>query len=611
MLMIVKMKKVLLLTLLKYKRDSLEILRELGVVHINFCNKVSESLQKVIEERSILNHALSLLGDDSEVQILSSSNENFLDIAKRIVDLGSEIKDLREMRQLLLRNRDIISCWGYFSVDLVNKLRGCNIHVQFFKSGMSEYKKLLLFSQVKVALINNYKGTAYFVAINDSKQNIDVAEEYEFEFDLDSIETKLKMIDEVLEQKLTQLSVLNKYRNILKDAIKEYEQIIEFEQVMADMNVECDEFVYITGFIPEDKQKYLQNATLNGKFVVQFAEPDDNDFIPTYVKRKGIAKLAKPIFDVLDTIPGYKERDVSCVFMLFFFVFFGMIIGDAAYGVIFLLIGIIINLISVLKNKPLTSAHALIFYLSTSAIIYGSMTGTWFGSGHFVLDLFPILKSLKVEYLTGNNGMQNVMFICFTIGVLQLSLAHVWNFVQKVKEKPHIHAIAQIGWLVLMPGLYYFVLNLILGSDNFPMHSMILNMIYFGVMLIFVFDKQDGSNFFVCMLKSFGGLIEQFLATVSGFADIISYIRLFAVGLAGLAISDSFNSMSVSLLKSSNIGLIIGGVIVILFGHILNIMLSLLSVVVHGVRLNMLEFSNHLGQEWNGYSYRPFKKIKD
>ncbi|WP_038365916.1 V-type ATP synthase subunit I [Borrelia duttonii] len=609
--MIVKMKKVLLLTLLKYKRDSLEILRELGVVHINFCNKVSESLQKVIEERSILNHALSLLGDDSEVQILSSSNENFLDIAKRIVDLGSEIKDLREMRQSLLRNRDIISCWGYFSVDLVNKLRGCNIHVQFFKSGMSEYKKLLLFSQVKVALINNYKGTAYFVAINDSKQNIDVAEEYEFEFDLDSIETKLKMIDEVLEQKLTQLSVLNKYRNILKDAIKEYEQIIEFEQVMADMNVACDEFVYITGFIPEDKQKYLQNATLNGKFVVQFAEPDDNDFIPTYVRRKGIAKLAKPIFDVLDTIPGYKERDVSCVFMLFFFVFFGMIIGDAAYGVIFLLIGIIISLISVFKNKPLTSAHALIFYLSTSAIIYGSMTGTWFGSGHFVLDLFPILKSLKVEYLTGNNGMQNVMFICFTIGVLQLSLAHVWNFVQKVKEKPHIHAIAQIGWLVLMPGLYYFVLNLILGSDNFPMHSMILNMIYFGVMLIFVFDKQDGSNFFVCVLKSFGGLIEQFLATVSGFADIISYIRLFAVGLAGLAISDSFNSMSVSLLKSSNIGLIIGGVIVILFGHILNIMLSLLSVVVHGVRLNMLEFSNHLGQEWNGYSYRPFKKIKD
>ncbi|WP_025399445.1 V-type ATP synthase subunit I [Borrelia hermsii] len=609
--MIVKMNKVLILTLLKYKRESLEILRELGVVHINFCNKVSESLERVVEERGILRQALSLLGDDSEVKILSSSNENFLDVAKSIVSLGSEIKDLKDMQQSLLHKRDIISCWGYFPLELINKLRESNIYVQFFKSGIGEYRRLLAFSETKVILINNYKGAAYFVAINDSKQIVDTAEEYEFEFDLDFIENKLRVIGEILNQKLTQLSILNKYGDLLRDKIKEYDQIVEFEQVMTDMDVEYDNFVYITGFVPEDKQEEIKSATLNGKFVVQFAEPNANDVVPTYIKRRGIAKLAKPIFNVLDTIPGYKERDVSCIFMLFFFVFFGMIIGDAAYGIIFLLIGILFSLSNIIKGKPLTSIHALIFYLSTSAIIYGSMTGTWFGSSPFFLDLFPILKSLKLEYLTGKNGMQNIMFICFTIGVLQISLAHMWNFIQKVKEKPYIHSIAQIGWLIVIPGLYYLVLNLILGRDRFPMHSIVLNMIYVGVMLVFIFEKQDGSNFFMCILKSFGGIIEQFLATVSGFADIISYIRLFAVGLAGLAISDSFNSMSASLLKSSNIGLIISGIIVILFGHILNITLSLLSVVVHGVRLNMLEFSNHLGQEWNGYSYRPFRKIKD
>ncbi|AHH12108.1 V-type ATP synthase subunit I [Borrelia hermsii YBT] len=610
-MMIVKMNKVLILTLLKYKRESLEILRELGVVHINFCNKVSESLERVVEERGILRQALSLLGDDSEVKILSSSNENFLDVAKSIVSLASEIKDLKDMQQSLLHKRDIISCWGYFPLELINKLRESNIYVQFFKSGIGEYKKMLAFSETKVTLINNYKGTAYFVAINASKQIVDTAEEYEFEFDLDFIENKLKVIGEILNQKLTQLSILNKYGDVLRDKIKEYDQIVEFEQVMTDMDVDRDNFVYITGFVPEDKQEDIKNVTLNGKFVVQFAEPDADDVVPTYIKRRGIARLAKPIFNVLDTIPGYKERDVSCIFMLFFFVFFGMIIGDAAYGVIFLLMGILFSLSNIIKGKPLTSIHALIFYLSTSAIIYGSMTGTWFGSSTFFLDLFPILKSLKLEYLTGKSGMQNIMFICFTIGVLQISLAHMWNFIRKVKEKPYIHSIAQIGWLIVIPGLYYLVLNLILGRDRFPMHSIVLNMIYVGVMLVFIFEKQDGSNFFMCVLKSFGGIIEQFLATVSGFADIISYIRLFAVGLAGLAISDSFNSMSASLLKSSNIGLIISGIIVILFGHILNITLSLLSVVVHGVRLNMLEFSNHLGQEWNGYSYRPFRKIKD
>ena len=607
--MIVKMKKVLILTLVKYQRDAIEVLRELGVIHINFCNKVSESLEKVVETRRILIQAFSLLKDDCEVKVLSSSNENFLEVAKSIVNLSAEIKDLKNIQQSLLKKRDIISCWGNFSIDLVNKLRDSNIYVQFFKSGIDEYRKLLVSSEIKVAIIRNVKGIIYFIAINDSMQKIDTVEEYNFDFDLDFIENKLRVVSEILDQKLTQLSVLNKYRDVLKDKIREYDQIVEFEQVITDMDVENDNFVYITGFLPEDNQELLKNATLEGKFVVQFADPDDD--VPTYIKRKGIAKLAKPIFDVLDTIPGYKERDVSCVFMLFFFIFFGMIIGDAAYGVIFLIIGIILSLNNLVKNKPLTSIHALVFYLSASAIIYGSMTGTWFGSSPFFIELFPILKSFKLEYLTGKSSTQNIMFVCFTIGLLQILLARMWNFIQKVKEKPYIHSIAQIGWVIVISGLYYLVLNLILGKDRFPMHSFVYNTIYIGVILVFIFEKQDGSNFFRCILKSFGGIIEQFLATVSGFADIISYIRLFAVGLAGLAISDSFNSMSASLLKSSNIGFIISGILVMLFGHILNITLSLLSVVVHGVRLNMLEFSNHLGQEWNGSFYRPFRKIKE
>ncbi len=408
---------------------------------------------------------------------------------------------------------------------------------------------------------------------------------------------------------MTQISLFNKYIDILRDEIKNYDQIVEFEQVLADMQTDFEDFSYITGFIPAESQEALKNAVLKAGFAAQFADPEENDIIPTYIKRKGIANLAAPIFNILETIPGYKERDISFIFMLFFFVFFGMIIGDAAYGVIFFLIGILLSLSFLLKGKPLTPFHGLIFYLSVSSILYGAMTGTWFGSP-LILEMFPILNSFKVSYLTEKNSVQNIIFICFSIGVLQISLAHVWNFFRQVKEKPHIHSIAQIGWLMCIVGLYYLVLNLILSQSRFPMYNVVYNVIYFGVALVFVFGKQDGSNFFKCILKSFGGIIEQFLTTVSGFADIISYIRLFAVGLAGLSISASFNTMSIPLLKSSNIGLIVAGIIVILFGHVLNIMLSLLSVIVHGVRLNMLEFSNHLGQEWSGCAYRPFKKMK-
>ncbi len=608
--MIVKMKKVLLLTLSKYKKESLEILRDFGAVHINSCNKNSDSLKKSIDDRRILMQAFSLLKEDGGVKALKSSNGNFLDIAKSIVNLGNEIKEFQDIKRSLLHERNLISVWGNFSLENIDELKESNIYIQFFKIQKSEYKNLLRDPNVNVLLIKNVKNTSYFVSVGEFEQKIEIADEFKFNFDLDYINNKLKVVDEILDQKLTQISLFNKYIDILRDEIKNYDQIVEFEQVLADMQTDFEDFSYITGFIPAESQEALKNAVLKAGFAAQFADPEENDIIPTYIKRKGIANLAAPIFNILETIPGYKERDISFIFMLFFFVFFGMIIGDAAYGVIFFLIGILLSLSFLLKGKPLTPFHGLIFYLSVSSILYGAMTGTWFGSP-LILEMFPILNSFKVSYLTEKNSVQNIIFICFSIGVLQISLAHVWNFFRQVKEKPHIHSIAQIGWLMCIVGLYYLVLNLILSQSRFPMYNVVYNVIYFGVALVFVFGKQDGSNFFKCILKSFGGIIEQFLTTVSGFADIISYIRLFAVGLAGLSISASFNTMSIPLLKSSNIGLIVAGIIVILFGHVLNIMLSLLSVIVHGVRLNMLEFSNHLGQEWSGCAYRPFKKMKN
>ncbi|AXK70089.1 V-type ATP synthase subunit I [Borreliella burgdorferi] len=607
--MIVKMKKVLLLTLSKYKKESLEILRDFGAVHINSCNKNSDSLKKSIDDRRILMQAFSLLKEDGGVKALKSSNGNFLDIAKSIVNLGNEIKEFQDIKRSLLHERNLISVWGNFSLENIDELKESNIYIQFFKIQKSEYKNLLRDPNVNVLLIKNVKNTSYFVSVGEFEQKIEIADEFKFNFDLDYINNKLKVVDEILDQKLTQISLFNKYIDILRDEIKNYDQIVEFEQVLADMQTDFEDFSYITGFVPAESQESLKNVVLKAGFAAQFADPEENDIIPTYIKRKGIANLAAPIFNILETIPGYKERDISFIFMLFFFVFFGMIIGDAAYGVIFFLIGILLSLSFLLKGKPLTPFHGLIFYLSVSSILYGAMTGTWFGSP-LILEMFPILNSFKVSYLTEKNSVQNIIFICFSIGVLQISLAHVWNFFRQVKEKPHIHSIAQIGWLMCIVGLYYLVLNLILSQSRFPMYNVVYNVIYFGVALVFVFGKQDGSNFFKCILKSFGGIIEQFLTTVSGFADIISYIRLFAVGLAGLSISASFNTMSIPLLKSSNIGLIVAGIIVILFGHVLNIMLSLLSVIVHGVRLNMLEFSNHLGQEWSGCAYRPFKKMK-
>jgi V/A-type H+-transporting ATPase subunit I len=145
----------------------------------------------------------------------------------------------------------------------------------------------------------------------------------------------------------------------------------------------------------------------------------------------------------------------------------------------------------------------------------------------------------------------------------------------------------------------------VLSSVKYPVPVHASWMIGCGLSFIIIFSRQEG-RFFHGVAMGLANLLTTFLSSISAFADIISYIRLFAVGLAGIEIAKSFNGIAAGL--GTNVGgLIIGGVI-LLFGHALNMVMGALSVIVHGVRLNMLEFSGHLGMEWSGKPYKPFKE---
>jgi V/A-type H+-transporting ATPase subunit I len=134
-------------------------------------------------------------------------------------------------------------------------------------------------------------------------------------------------------------------------------------------------------------------------------------------------------------------------------------------------------------------------------------------------------------------------------------------------------------------------------------------MVVGGLAAVVVFGQQEsGTNFFVGVGKGFANLITTALDGISAFSDIISYIRLFAVGLASLAIAEAFNQMAGGIDASlGGVGGAVAAGLVLFLGHSLNLAMGALSVVVHGVRLNMLEFSGHLGMEWTGVEYSPFR----
>ena len=367
-----------------------------------------------------------------------------------------------------------------------------------------------------------------------------------------------------------------------------------------------DDFVWISGYLPEDELDKFKTAAKENKWAWAQEDVSEEDTqIPTKVKYGKLSGLIKPVFDILGILPGYRESDISLWFFLFFTLFFAMIIGDAGYGLL-ILIGTIAY---VAKTKKRDNTVYLLFVLSISTIIWGAITGTWFGMEKAME--VPLLKAMVIpnfanypEYfgVTALTQQNTIMKFSFSIGAIQMALGSLISIKKKIGEK-NLSWVADLGWLVAIIAMYMLSLYLVIGEKISvkPVFALI------GVAFITVvlFGGMAPDRTFAQGIKA--GLADAFtvfLNTISCFGNVMSYIRLFAVGMAGLAISQSFNGIAAGFHGP----LIILGVVVVLIGHGLNIIMCFLSVVVHGVRLNVLEFSGQAGLEWTGIAYEPFKE---
>ena len=233
----------------------------------------------------------------------------------------------------------------------------------------------------------------------------------------------------------------------------------------------------------------------------------------------------------------------------------------------------------------------LLTVFSVATVAWGFLSNTWFGAGLPFAAEWPTVKWL------GDPTYGNMMLLCFTIGVSHLMIARIWTGLCMLNDRT---CLAQFGWAGILLFMY-LVTNSIVGIfGGIPSWAYWM----FGVSLVLVFGfTLKGSE-----LKSRGielGMLP--LNIMSALGDIISYVRLFAVGLASVKVAQNFNDMAVGLdlplwLK------IVPMVLILLIGHGLNFAMAGLSILVHAVRLNTLEFSNHKGVSWAGYAFKPFKK---
>jgi len=590
--MIVKMKKISLVVLDRVKSESLTELRRIGVIHLTNQNSRSEELSDLEEKKLLLDRSLLLLpAVKGEQRKREGSVKEALVIARETARLIDEDRLRTEELERLSKEENRLSVWGDFKPADIEYLRQKNVRLQFLDLSPENFDALP--ENLRYLTIEKTRYAVKIIVISlPGEPAADFQELPPARMGPGELHELIKEKNSSILKLHEELHKLAENRSFIEESIKKIDHTIEFEQARAGMGIE-QSLAYLKGYVPVGKVEKLKSTAAEQGWALLIEEPGEDDQVPTLIKNPPWIRIIKPVFDFLGTVPGYREFDSSFWFLLSFSIFFAMLIGDAGYGIFFL----VMTLLARIKmRKTPAEPFFLMFVLSFSTIVWGALTGTWFGSVYFAQSRFLSWMVIpSISSFGADSGF--IMLICFIIGSVHLSVAHIINFIRNL---PRLKAFAELGWLSVVWGMYFLIRFIVL---QLPLNEIGLWLVGGGLFLVVLFAEQKGS-FFKGLAMGLANLPLKLLDSISAFSDIISYVRLFAVGLATVKVAESFNGMALDIGLGMPAGL--AASLILFFGHLLNIAMGALSVIVHGVRLNMLEFSSHLGMEWTGVSYKPF-----
>ena len=624
---------------------SLEKLREVGVLHPEKKSVSSDLLGKLLEKRARVAMALGVLrkypvkkGAKKPVVPQSPGDAG---LAAHINALNDERKLLQDQLVTFSREMRRVEPWGDFDPDSFAFLK--------------EHGAELLPYELSKRVYDSLDPTIKLIVVSaDKKKKIralvwgaEIPGQTPFVFptvSMTEIKNRMASVSTRAGEIEAELAGLAYRKKALEEESLSLLQEIEFETARLGMETleeaPAETTVsWISGYVPNDKLGVLKRTAAEQGWALVWDDPAPEDKPPTLLRNNPMVRIVKPLFDLLGTIPGYREYDISLSYMLFLSIFFSMIIGDAVYGLFLFVLSFSIGMVFKQKSKAngvgkFPDAVKLLMFFSFTTVVWGSVTGSWFGtpqpnlpSALRLLILppfdntgpvaqFPVFLQkffkLPAAVPTGSLKTQwNIQFFCFAVGTFQLLYARGKN-VRKLL--PSLTALSEAGWFITIFGVYFVVLFMLL---RMPVPSFAPWLIGIGVGIVVIFSEQNAplrnaGVFFINIAKGLTNLFSIVLKIIGCFGDIISYIRLFAVGLSGAMVIQTINSMAIPAEGLGDFGLdfiirLIMAVLVLAIGHSLQFVMGMLSVVVHGLRLNIMEYAaNHLGMMWSGYEYDPF-----
>ena len=599
------------LTMLIYHRDYnkfLNDLREHGVVHIH-------AKKQTLQDEVMKAKMTELKHISNNIKLLEKVNKSTSQQDNKLIDLRNaelidfidnkyaEIDAIQQQIASLQKDDNVYNVWGNFPEDKIRQIQSNNWDLRFFSVPQSKYDEAWE-QEFNAFIINEISGFKYFTTLTSKDKNVNIEAEA---FHFPSM-TKSE-INAKIEELTAKLNETKQYLNdIAQDAIKklndykvavqedaEFYKVSEAAQRMAD-----DKIMVLEGWVPTEIETDTINWLKGEDIYFDVTEPEKGvDNPPIKLKNRRFARLFEMIGNMY-SIPTYWELDMTPFFAPFFVMFFGFCMGDLGYGALICIITL--ALILSRKLKGMSDILWLGFFLGFGTVIMGTISGTFFGVPLLEVEGIPIVDKLK-GIMFQPDGIYSAFYVSLIIGVFQILFGMCLKIINQIKLFGFGAAVSTIGWVVLLLG---GIVTFLIDGIGLPFYICMI----VGAVLIYLLNGPINS--FAAPLKNIGsGLWDTYNMATGLLGDVLSYIRLFALGLSGSILGLVFNDLAMNMKPDIPVLGTIVMVLILVFGHTMNIALSALSAFVHPMRLTFVEFYKNSGFVGGAKEYKPFKKVEN
>ena len=588
--MITQMKKYTFLVFHREYEAFLEQLREVGVVHIT--------------------EKAAGMADDAHLQeLLAKAEQTRKVIAQGAPDqLLIEKANLEQRIAATQKEAARMAIWGDFSSERLEQLKAAGYTLRYFSCA----KKL--FQEEWGIVVAEDGATVYFVQVAKACEvvaELETCQEQHLNTkSANDLQKDVEGLNGLLVAQNARIELWAK-ENIpaLEEELKDLQHKIDWKRVTLNTETECDGALkLLEGFCPIDQVPALQEVLTKQDVYYQEEDPTAEDNTPIKLRNNKFTQLFESLTGMYGW-PNYGEFDPTPILAPFFLLFFAMCMGDCGYGILLMIIGMLI------AKKKLNIAMfeglgPIITVLGVGTTVVGFFLGTFMGIDLYAAEWVP--QALKDVMIKGNlelagssYDVQMVLALC--IGVFHICLAMVVKAICYTKQTGFKENIATWGWTLLIVG---GLIVAILGMTVLPAEVFKWTLIAVAVVSalgIYIFNTPGRNP----LINIGAGLWETYNMATGILGDVLSYIRLYALGLAGGMLGAAFNNLGLMVMGGTTEGATwqwLPFVLILVLGHVLNLAMSALGAFVHPLRLSFVEYFKNAGYEGKGTLYQPFKK---